>query len=63
MRLIQYDEEKVMKQHTHHRRVRNGRDALKLRRQGALERLEKVEKPNERQLADIEVLQQRISHG
>ena len=48
---------------THRRRVRKGRDALKARRNGALDRLEKVEKPNKRQLAEIEVLQQRVSRG
>ncbi len=51
------------KMHTHRRRVRKGRDALKLRRRGALDRLEKVEKPNKRELAEIEVLQQRVSRG
>lgn len=50
-----------MKQHTHHRRVRVGREALKLRREGALDRLEKVEKPDNRELAEIEVLQKRVS--
>jgi hypothetical protein len=63
MRFIQNDEEKVMKQNTHRRRIRKGRDALKVRRKGALDRLEKVETPNKRELAEIEVLRQRVSRG
>lgn len=45
---------------THRRRVGKGRHAAKRRRQGALERLEAVEKPNKRQTAEMEVLRKRI---
>ena len=49
-----------MNQHTHKRRIGKGRYALKRRQEGALDRLEKVEKPNKRELAEIEILQKRI---
>lgn len=40
-----------------------GRDAAKRRRRNALTNLQKAEKPNKRQLAEIEVLEQRIARG
>jgi len=40
--------------------TRKGREALKRRRQNALFTLQKIEKPNKRQLAEIEVLERRI---
>ena len=51
------------KMHTHKRRVRNGPVALKDRRLVALNTLEQVKEPNERQLAEIETLQKRTGHG
>lgn len=39
-----------------------GRVAAKRRREVALNTLEQVKEPNERQLAEIETLQKRISH-
>ena len=43
--------------------TRKGRNAAKGRRKNALATLQKVEKPNKRQLAEIEVLEHRIAHG
>jgi len=43
--------------------TRKGRSAAKLRRKNALATLQKVEKPNKRQLAEIEVLEHRIARG
>ena len=40
-----------------------GRAAAKRRRRNALATLQKVEKPDKRQLAEIEVLEQKIAHG
>lgn len=40
-----------------------GRNAAKRRRRNALTNLQKAEKPNKRQLAEIEVLENRIAHG
>lgn len=40
--------------------VRRGREALKARRTGALERLLKVSGPNARQQQEIESLQQKV---
>lgn len=40
-----------------------GRDAAKRRRRNALTNLQNAEKPNKRQLAEIEVLEQRIARG
>ena len=51
------------KMHTHKRRVRNGPEALKDRRSLALNTLEQVKEPNERQQAEIEILQKRTGHG
>ena len=48
-----------MKIKTHKRRVRNGPEALKLRRSIALDNLLKVKDPDERQAAEIETLQKR----
>ena len=42
------------------RHLRKGRQAQKLRRQGALDRLLTVSEPNKRQQAEIEVLQKRV---
>lgn len=40
-----------------------GRDAAKRRRRNALANLQKAEKPDKRQLSEIEVLEQRIARG
>ena len=54
---------KGKKMHTHKRRVGKGAGALKQRRTIALITLEHVKVPNERQLAEIEILQKRTARG
>lgn len=53
----------MSKDKSHKRRVANGLHALKRRRQQALFTLEKVAEPDERQQAEIEILQKRVGRG
>lgn len=48
---------------SHRRHVTNGPIALKHRRLQALLTLEKIAEPNERQQAEIEILQERVGRG
>ena len=48
---------------THRRRVGKGSHALKLRREGALYRLEQVKEPNKQQAIEIDILQHRLHRG
>ncbi len=43
--------------------TRKGRAAAKSRREVALNTLFKVQEPNKRQLAEIEILQKRVGRG